>query len=140
VHGAALGDLDLVLGFDETHVHEAVVDGGAPRERSFTMRHFVRLIELVAQPSGRELMTRARAMVEEADSLRGSESPARAADNMADPLGAPWKVYRETAAEIRELSLGLVGSLFGVTDSRGLPPVPAKLPRRSPLRRRLRLG
>lgn len=132
--------MDLVLGFDETHVREAVVDAGAPRDRSFTMRHFVRLIERVAQPGEAGVMTHARAVVEEAGSLRESESPARAADNMPDPLGAPWKVYRDTAVEIRELSLALVRSLFGATDSRGLPPVPAKLQRRSPLRRRLRLG
>jgi hypothetical protein len=57
-----------------------------------------------------------------------------------DPLGRSWKVYRDTAIEVRELSLMLAARLFGVTDGGTLVPVPSKLRGRSALRRRLRLG
>ena len=45
---------------------------------------------------------------------------------MPDPFGRRWSVYSETAAEIRELSILLVATLFGITDARGLPQVPTK--------------
>lgn len=86
------------------------------------------------------MVTRARALVQQADALHTAELPASIADNMRDPLGAPWKVQRETAVEIRRLSQELVAALFEVTGSTGLPPLPAKLRRGSRLRGRLRLG
>jgi hypothetical protein len=46
-----------------------------------------------------------------------------------DPFGGPWKLYRQTASDIRELSVTLAERLFGVADANGLPPVPKNLGR-----------
>jgi PadR family transcriptional regulator PadR len=40
LNNASLEDVDLLLGFEPAHIRQAVVDGRAPRERSFTMRDF----------------------------------------------------------------------------------------------------
>jgi low molecular weight protein-tyrosine phosphatase len=137
---ASLGEIDLVVGFEEAHIRAAVVEAGAQRSHSFTFRHLARVLAALSDIPDEEAVTRARAAVRQADELRSSELPASIADNMRDPLGAPWKVQRETALEIHRLSQELVATLFRVTDNSGLPPLPAKLRRGSPLRRRLRLG
>jgi protein-tyrosine-phosphatase len=130
---------DLVLGFEEDHVREAVVDAEAPRNRSFTARHFARLLTALPPSTELDVATRARAVVEQAEVLR-SELPANPSDNMLDPLGAAWKAQRATAIEIREMSIALVAALFNVNEGGLLPPVPPNLRRRLPLRQRLRLG
>jgi hypothetical protein len=48
---------------------------------------------------------------------------------MPDPYGGPWKVYRQTASDIRDLSVTLVERLFGIADPHSLPAVPPKLGR-----------
>jgi protein-tyrosine-phosphatase len=133
VSSASLADVDLVLGFDDSHVRHAVVDADAPRKQSFTLKHFVRLLAAVAPLEDSNVAIRARDAVEQAAEHRRSH-PASASDEVGDPLGRPWRVYRETAAEIRELSLQLVATLFGVSGSSGLPPVPSRLKRPSPVR------
>lgn len=135
VTDAALADVDLLLGFDSSHVREAVVRAHAPRDRSFTMRELARLLDDVTLPEEGDVAARARRAVELASALREDEPP-RLVDEMADPLGSPWKVFGETAAEIRELSLRLATALFGVTDARSLPALPAKPPRRARIWRR----
>src|SRR5206468_2429041 len=45
VSTASLAQVDLVVGFEAAHVRQAVVDAGAPRDRAFTMREIVRLLE-----------------------------------------------------------------------------------------------
>jgi hypothetical protein len=60
---------------------------------------------------------------------RFAELPKPMTRAMRDPFGGPWKVYRQTASDIRCLSVLLVERLFGVADAQGLPPVPAKLGR-----------
>jgi hypothetical protein len=77
---------------------------------------------------------RARAVVARADARR-AELRETLADNTPDPLGGPWKLYRDTAAEIRAQSIALVDALFGATDGDDLPEVQKRRPRR-----RLRLG
>lgn len=139
VRDASLVGTDLVLGFEEAHVREAVVDAGASRNRSFTARHFARLVAALPPSTELDVATRAQAVIEQAEVLR-SELPAKPSDNMLDPLGASWKVQRATAIEIRELSIALVAALFGLKEEGLLPPVPPNLRRRTPLRQRLRLG
>src|SRR5438128_7342059 len=51
---ASLQDVDLLLGFEPAHVHQAVVDARAPRERSFTVRDFVALLRAGGVAAPRE--------------------------------------------------------------------------------------
>jgi low molecular weight protein-tyrosine phosphatase len=129
LNNASLEDVDLLLGFEPTHVHQAVVDGRAPLERSFMLRDFVPLLPAagLAAPD-EDVVKRARSLVEAAgerlvELQRPTMSP------MRDPFGRPWKVYRQTASDIRDLSVSLVERLFGVADAHGVPPVPKKLGR-----------
>jgi protein-tyrosine-phosphatase len=139
LQGTSLAELDLVLGFDEAHVRAAVVEARARRERSFTARHFGRLLAVLAQPPDGDAVGGARSLVQQAEELRRADMPPTAGDDMPDPLGKPWKMQFDTAAEIRELSLLLAERLFGVTDADVVPPAPEKLRRQSPLLRRLGL-
>jgi protein-tyrosine phosphatase len=129
VNNASLEDVDLLLGFEPAHIRHAVVDGQAPRERSFTMRDFVPLLPVagLATPD-EEVVKRARSLVAAAGArLAELQNPTMSA--MADPFGGPWKVYRQTASDIRDLSVTLVERLFGMADAHGLPPIPKKLGR-----------
>ena len=136
VSGASLADLDLVLGFDVSHVRQAVVEAQARRDRSFTMKELVRVLDEVRPAEQDNVVARARDAIRQAEALRASELAPRLSDGMRDPLGSSWKVYQETAAEVRELSLKLVSALFGVTDAGVLPPLPRKSSRRMKLRPR----
>jgi protein-tyrosine phosphatase len=129
LNNASLEDVDLLLGFEPAHIRQAVVDAEAPRGRSFTMLDFVPLLPAagLAAPE-EEVVKRARALVAAAgERLAESQKPNMSA--MRDPFGGPWKVYRQTASEIRDLSVTLVERLFGVADAHSLPPVPKKLGR-----------
>lgn len=134
LNSASLQNVDLLLGFEPAHVRQAVVDALAPRERSFTLRDFVSLLPPHgAPPANGELVARARSLVADAGQ-RSADSTGSA--SIPDPFGGPWKVYRQTAVEIRELTITLVERLFGVSDSSGLTPVPTKLGRARGILRR----
>lgn len=126
---ASLEDVDLLLGFEPAHIRQAVVDAQAPRERSFTMRDFVPLLPTAGLAvADEEVVKRARFLVEAAGArLAELQNPTMSA--VPDPFGGPWKVYRQTASDIRDLSVTLAERLFGVADANGLPPVPEKLRR-----------
>jgi protein-tyrosine-phosphatase len=126
----SLAETDLVLGFDASHVREAVVDAQAARARSFTMRELVRLLDDANRPDDGNVVARARRVIEVAAAHRGDQ-PSRLADDMGDPLGSPPKVFSGTATEIRELSIRLVAALFGVTDAAGLLTAPSNPVRRA---------
>ena len=123
---ASLDQVDLVLGFDETHVQRAVVDAKAPRRRAFTLRGIARLLPAAEVSPQEDVILRARHALDQLEELGAADLEPRRHDDMQDPFGRSWNVYRETAAEIRELSILLVETLFGITDTRGLPPVPTK--------------
>jgi protein-tyrosine-phosphatase len=126
----SLEQVDLVIGFEQHHVRQAVIDAAAAVERSFSFREIVALLEDAQTDVAADVATRARDLVAKAAELRAKSADARFADGVRDPFGRSWRVYRETAVEVRELSLRLVGRLFGVADATGLPALPAKLPRR----------
>jgi protein-tyrosine-phosphatase len=129
LNNASLEDVDLLLGFEPAHIRQAVVDAQAPRQRSFTMSDFVPLLPAagLAVPN-EEVVKRARSLVAAAgERLAESQNPTMSA--MPDPFGGPWKVYRQTASDVRDLSITLVERLFGVVDTHGLPPVPKKVGR-----------
>jgi protein-tyrosine-phosphatase len=130
LNNASLEDADLLLGFEPTHVRQAVVDGRAPLERSFLMRDFVSFLPPAAGLAApdEDVVKRARSLVAAAGE-RPVELQNPTMSAMRDPFGRPWKVYRQTASEIRDLSVSLVERLFGVADAHGVPPVPKKLGR-----------
>jgi protein-tyrosine-phosphatase len=122
---ASLQDVDLLLGFEAAHVQQAVVDAQAPRARSFTLHDFVSLLPAGGRPTPREddVLTRARALVAAAGE-RFAELNNPKMKAMPDPFGGTWKVYRQTASDVRDLSITLVEALFGVADADALPPIP----------------
>jgi protein-tyrosine-phosphatase len=136
VNDASLENIDLLLGFEPTHVRQAVVDAQAPRERSFMLGDFVSLLpDCGAAPTDDDIVGRARALVENAAKRVADESGSGSA-SIRDPFGGPWKVYRETAAEIRQLTITLAERLFGVSDVSRLRPVPSRLGRARGILRR----
>jgi protein-tyrosine phosphatase len=97
----SLADADLVVGFERHHVERAVVDGGAPRERTFTLPQAVELLEAAAHDgSPRERLAALRP---------GSvfEAP-----EVEDPIGLPSKRQREIMREVEGLSARLARALF----------------------------
>jgi protein-tyrosine phosphatase len=124
-----LAATDLLIGFERSHVQRAVVDCGAPAKKSFTLREFRGLVEGLPVPQSLDPLERAYAVVEGASALRGDAASIVRAPSMPDPLGRSWRTYCATAAEIHEFSVWLARSLFGVTDTSGLPPWTADPPR-----------
>ncbi|MDQ3380683.1 MAG: hypothetical protein M3546_10245 [Actinomycetota bacterium] len=108
---ADLAAADLVLGFEQSHVSAAVVDGHAEPARAFLLGELVTLLDEV--PWERDSIARARAAIVDADSRRVRYRPDRAAPVVRDPLGKPAKVMFRTAAEIDVLVRRLVLGLFG---------------------------
>jgi protein-tyrosine phosphatase len=103
-----LHDADLVIGFERTHIARAVVDGGAPPERSFLAGELVNALERRPFPDSDDVVERARNAVRLAANRRSDGSWA-----VADPLGGPPHVYEETADRVRGLALRLAQLLFG---------------------------
>jgi protein-tyrosine phosphatase len=106
-----LDDVDLVLGFERSHLARATIECGAPRARVFAMSQLVSLLESIEPPMSRDPILRAREAITRADALR-SRSPDTPAE-IADPLGGSRRVYWQTVAQIRDLSIRLAVGLFG---------------------------
>ncbi|CAN5168120.1 low molecular weight phosphatase family protein [soil metagenome] len=109
---------DLVIGFERKHVAAAVVDAGVPYERAFTLIELVRLLE-ASEPLGEQgpvapesRVEGARRAVERAHGSRG-EPDLGTGEDLADPFGAPARVYEATSKRIAELSGRLLRGLFG---------------------------
>jgi protein-tyrosine-phosphatase len=134
----SLAEVDLVLGFEQEHVHHAVVDAGASQKASFTLPEVVSWLEAVHVPESDDVVTRARGAIHAASACRDGQGLLRGPDSIPDPLGFGWKVYAETAMRIRDLSVALVHALVGSAQTQQLPPPPASLKRRRTLRRRSR--
>jgi protein-tyrosine-phosphatase len=121
---------DLVIGFEESHVRRAIVDASAPRANTFMFRELVRLLERCAPPKEATTLERARTAVRLADDLRRRDPTAAGEDTgVPDPFGRSWKVQREIAVQVRDLSLELTEQLFGVAGSGILLPVPERIRR-----------
>jgi protein-tyrosine phosphatase len=118
----SLGAADLVLGFERMHVTTAVVEGGAPRERVFTLPELVSLLEQLAPPASGDPIERARTAIARAHSKRAGEGGVRLPE-VADPIGTSAKAQRRTAAQLTDLAGRLVTELFGRPVERaGRPP------------------
>lgn len=115
-----LAPADLVLGFEQSHVSAAVVDGGAEPARAFLLGELVMLLDEVAW--GNDAIARARGTIADADSRRVRYRPDRAAPVVRDPLGRPARIMFRTAKEIDLLVRRLVLGLFGELQRSHSPP------------------
>jgi protein-tyrosine-phosphatase len=109
-----LAPLDLVLGFERTHVHAAVVDAAAAVERTFTLPELVLLLESVpelASADGRSASARAR--VKQAHEARPPNFRTAPVPEIVDPLGRSAREQREVAEDVRRLVEQLAQLLFG---------------------------
>jgi low molecular weight protein-tyrosine phosphatase len=110
--GEDLSALDLVLGFERLHVATAVVEAHARRERTFTLPELVGLLADVPTPPNDEPVERACLAVAAAHEAR---PPSHVLPpELADPLGRPRRVQRETAVRLHELVGRLASGLFGL--------------------------
>jgi hypothetical protein len=86
---------DVVIGFELEHVAAAVVDGGAPVERTFQLRELMELLEPLPQDDPRAMIAAAH------ESRRAG--PPRVYASVADPFGGSRKDYERAAAEMAKL-------------------------------------
>lgn len=110
----SLRDADLVVGFERAHVVAAVVDGGASRDRTFTLPELTELLDQIEAPSSGEPVARARETVRRAAQARPKDDPNLiSVSELPDPLGRPPPEQLEIASRVQELILLLRSGLFG---------------------------
>jgi protein-tyrosine-phosphatase len=112
--GLAAGGLkeaELVLGFELSDIAGAVVDGRAPRERTFTLPELVGLLDdfAVYGEAARPRLVLDRAHRARATAARG----AAGLPEIRDPAGQPDTVQREIADRIDVLVRRAAAGLFG---------------------------
>ena len=83
---ASLDQVDLVLGFDETHVRRAVVDAKAPRRRAFTLRGIARVLPAAEVFPQEDVILRARQALDQLEEMRGAEPESGRRDEMPDQV------------------------------------------------------
>jgi low molecular weight protein-tyrosine phosphatase len=108
--GRSLRDADLVVGFERAHVARAVVDAGAPPEKSFLLDELVEGLEASEQPPVGNELARARAIVALAE---GRVPEKRTSLGISDPVGGSDDEYERTAIRVRDLASKLGTLLFG---------------------------
>ena len=101
----AVGQADLVLGLTRAHAREAVVIESAAYWRTFTLKELVRRGEATPRRGG--------TLSDWLWSLASERSPEELlgtspSDDVADPIGQPLAVFRNTLTEIDDLSDRLV--------------------------------
>lgn len=109
--GEDLSRADLVIGFEPIHVSSAVIEAGAPRERTFLLTELVERLEGAMLPDGLGPVERARAAVGEADEAR-TASPSTP-EEISDPIGGPPAGYRTSADRVNRLTRRAAELLFG---------------------------
>ena len=107
--------VDLLLGLEWQHVAAAVVDYGAPVDRSFTL---VQLDELLAgapqiQESDPEL--RAHEVIRMAQERKKSLGASSVGTAVKDPFGGPMSGYEEMAQLVKSAAERIAHALFGAT-------------------------
>ena len=105
----ALDAVDLVVGFEPTHVATAVVDGGVPRERCFTIIELAGLLETDPRSVG-ELPP--AGVVARAHSRR-SGSPL-SAPSVPDPFGGTPDEFRRMVETVDRLVAVIARDVFRV--------------------------
>jgi protein-tyrosine phosphatase len=108
----SLADVDLVLGFERTHVAAAVIEGGAARERTFTLPELVELLDSGYEPHAGNAVERAREAISHADAVRRAGRPSSLPE-VNDPLGRSRREQDEIGRAVETLTLALGRALFG---------------------------
>jgi protein-tyrosine phosphatase len=108
---ALVEQADLVLGFESIHVADAVIENGAPRDRTFTALEFADLAERVEPPVLFDPVERARRVVAFAAAGRRGAGLDPAHD-FPDPMAGPERDYPIVVEQIRVLSERIVNALF----------------------------
>ena len=103
----AVGDADLVLGFEPFHVAAAVVDGGASRARTFTIVEFAELLDDVPRSGHDDDPRRLIALAHSRRRQSGLSAP-----SIGDPLGRPQRVFDALADDIAGLLDRIVWNLL----------------------------
>jgi protein-tyrosine-phosphatase len=103
-HLGDLSDYDLVVGFERKHVMAAVVDAGAPIEKTFTLRELVGLLHDRTGPPRDRI---AAAHASRPDDFRNRPSP-----EIPDPLGLSEPHQRAVARTVEEQVSELAARLF----------------------------
>ena len=109
-----LSEVDLVLGFEHTHVAAAVVDGGARADRTFSVKELARLLGTIQPPNHGDPLLNARDAVARAHMARAQDRRFFPGEDVADPFGRSAKHYESSAKEISGLCRALVTGLFGI--------------------------
>jgi protein-tyrosine phosphatase len=109
VGDVALGDADLVLGFERSHVAAAVLEGGALLPRTFLATELVALLRNAPPVESADPRKRIRTLVEAADRARPRDAYS---PEIKDPLGRSRETYERVAIEIWTLTLDLVEAMF----------------------------
>ncbi|MDQ1723390.1 MAG: low molecular weight protein-tyrosine phosphatase [Frankiaceae bacterium] len=103
---------DLILAATREHAVAAATLDPTSKDRIFLMTEFARLL---ATADGAHLPVdpaeRARAIVAAAAARRSADAENRADPDLADPYGAPERVFAKTAAHVESLLAPLLGLL-----------------------------
>lgn len=111
------GDLagsDLVVGFEHQHSAAAVVEGGAPASKTFSLLELVRLLEHIEPITAEDPVQRAAEAVAAAHRIRSQRKAFVPGEKIADPIGAPLEVHVEMTTELVRLCQRLVSQVFGL--------------------------
>jgi protein-tyrosine phosphatase len=111
-------EVDLVIGFERTHVAAAVVDAKIPHERAFTLPEIVRLLSETDPPLATDPVERARSAVAAAAARRAENDRFVPDEEIADPFRRSMEVYRASADDMVALCNALYLQLFGEKSSR----------------------
>jgi protein-tyrosine-phosphatase len=111
----ALGDADIVVGFEHAHAAAAVEVGGASPEQVFLLLELPPLLEALrrSQPSDLEVT---RSVIGELHRLRTAAGP-RSVAPLPDPLGEPEQVFAEAARVIDAVTGALADAVLRWRDA-----------------------
>ena len=98
---------DLVVGFERQHIATAVVEGGAPADRTFLLSELVRLID----EAGEAATGDPRAVIEAAARRRGMGTFVPG-EELDDPIGRSRADYERVTGEVADLVGALERRLF----------------------------
>lgn len=127
--GELLDEADLVLGFERIHVATAVLEAGAPRDKTFTLPELVELLDEVDPPDEPDPVARARAALVRVEWVRDHRPDRTIFPELGDPWGGPPELFTSVGGEVEDLSRRLAAGLFGEERVRPEAGAPERAPR-----------